>query len=143
MLSSKWSFILAHDLRGLIPKTHPNLYLSKKHGREIIVYRILPEKITDGRPFPRPPNYTATYLIYEPLQCGMHDQQSLRSACAYAQSDQSLCWSLEYSMIVKILTEHHLEFLILKECCRGSSEPTLVKMSNCSKSHAVAQLWNW
>ena len=46
-------------------------------------------------------------------------------------------------MIVKILTEHHLEFLILKECCRGSSEPTLVKMSNCSKSHAVAQLWNW
>ena len=31
-------------------------------------------------------------------------------------------------MIVKILTEHHLEFLILKECCRGSSEPTLVKM---------------
>ena len=24
-------------------------------------------------------------------QCGMWDQQSLRSACAYAQSDQSLC----------------------------------------------------
>ena len=24
-------------------------------------------------------------------QCGMCDQQSLRSACAYAQSDQSLC----------------------------------------------------
>ena len=76
---------LAHDLRGLIPKAHPNLYLSKKHGREIIVYRILPKKITDGRPFPRPPNYTATYLIYEPVQCGMCDQQSLRSA------DQSLC----------------------------------------------------
>ena len=24
-------------------------------------------------------------------QCGMSDQQSLRSACAYAQSDQSFC----------------------------------------------------
>ena len=29
------------------------------------------------------------------------------SACAYAQSDQSLCKSLEYSMTVKLLTEHH------------------------------------
>ena len=38
----------------------------------------------------------------------MCDQQSLRSACAYAQSDQSLCWSLEYSM--NLLTEHHLDF---------------------------------
>ena len=38
----------------------------------------------------------------------------LRSACAYAQSDQSLCLSLEYSTIVKLLTEHHLEFLSLK-----------------------------
>ena len=25
-------------------------------------------------------------------QCGMSDQQSLRSACAYAQADQSLCF---------------------------------------------------
>ena len=37
-------------------------------------------------------------------QCGKCDQQSLRSACAYAQSDQSLCLSLEYSMNVKLLT---------------------------------------
>ena len=28
---------------------------------------------------------------------------------AYAQSDQSLCSSLEYSVIVKLLTEHHLD----------------------------------
>ena len=56
----------------------------------------------------------------------MCDQQSPRSACAYAQSDQSLCVSLEYSMIVKLLTDHHLEFLSLKGGCRGSSEPTLV-----------------
>ena len=42
-------------------------------------------------------------------------------------------------MIVKLLTEHHLEFLSLKGGCRGSSESTLVKMSNCWKSHATAQ----
>ena len=58
----------------------------------------------------------------------MCDQQSLRSACAYAQSDQSLCLSLEYSLIVKLLTEHHLEFLGLKGGCTGLSESTLVKM---------------
>ena len=39
-------------------------------------------------------------------------------------------------MIVKLLTEHHMEFLSLKEGCTGSSESTLVKMSNCWKSHA-------
>ena len=43
-------------------------------------------------------------------------------------------------MIVKLLTEHHLEFLSLKGCCIGSSESTFVKISNCWKSHAVAQL---
>ena len=41
-------------------------------------------------------------------------------------------------MIVKLLTEHHLEFLSLKGGCTGSSEATLVKMSNCWKSHAAA-----
>ena len=33
-------------------------------------------------------------------------------------------------MIVKLLTEHHLEFLSLKGGCRGSPESALVKMSN-------------
>ena len=33
-------------------------------------------------------------------------------------------------MIVKLLTEHHLEFLSFKGGCTGSSEPTLVKMSS-------------
>ena len=41
---------------------------------------------------------------------------------------QSVCKSLEYSMSVKLLTEHHLEFLSLKGGCTGSSESTLVKM---------------
>ena len=44
-------------------------------------------------------------------------------------------------MIVKLLTEHHLEFLNLKGGCRGSSESTLVKMSNCLKSHAAAHYY--
>ena len=45
-------------------------------------------------------------------------------------------------MIVKLLTEHHLEFLSLTGGCRGSSQSTLVKMSNCWKSHAAAHLIN-
>ena len=43
-------------------------------------------------------------------------------------------------MIVKLLTEHDLEFLSLKGGCIGSSESTHDKMSNCWKSHALAQL---
>ena len=64
-------------------------------------------------------------------------QQSLRSACACAQSDQSLCSSFEYSMSVKLLSEHHWEFLSFKGVCTCSSEYTLVKMSHCWKSHAT------
>ena len=59
----------------------------------------------------------------------MCDQQRLRSAFACL---------LEYSMNVKLLTEHHLEFLSLKGGCIGSSESTLVKMPHCWKSHAMA-----
>ena len=69
----------------------------------------------------------------------MCDQQSLRSACAYAQSDQSLCLSFEYSMTVKLLNEHHLEFLSLKGGCTGSSESTLVKMLHCWKLCVMAE----
>ena len=46
-------------------------------------------------------------------------QTSLR----IAHSDQSL----NYSMIVKLLTEHQLEFLSFKGVYTGSSECTLVK----------------
>ena len=42
-------------------------------------------------------------------------------------------------MIVKLRTEHHLVFLSLKGGYKGSSESTLVKVSNCWKSHAAAQ----
>ena len=34
-------------------------------------------------------------------------------------SDQSLYWSLEYSMPLRPLTEHHLEFLHLKEAVQA------------------------
>ena len=43
-------------------------------------------------------------------------------------------------MNVKLLTIHHLEFLSLKGGCRGSSESTLVKISNCWKSHVAAHM---
>ena len=42
-------------------------------------------------------------------------------------------------MIVELLTEHYLEFLSLKRGYTGSSESTLVKMSNW-KSHGLAHL---
>ena len=45
-----------------------------------------------------------------------------------------------FIMIVKLLTEHHLEFLSLTGGCRGWSESTLVKMPHCWKSHATAQI---
>ena len=59
---------------------------------------------------------------------------------ALTRSDQSFCSSLECCMGVKLLIEHHLEVLSLKGGCTDSSESTLVKMSNCWKSHATAQL---
>ena len=43
-------------------------------------------------------------------------------------------------MNIKLLTEHHLEFLSLKGGCTGSSESTHVKMPNCWKPHALAHL---
>ena len=46
-------------------------------------------------------------------------------------------------MIVKLLTEHHLEFHSLTGGCGGSSESTLVNMSNCSKSQSTAHLYVW
>ena len=43
-------------------------------------------------------------------------------------------------MTLKLLTEHHLEFLSFKGGCTGSSESTLVKMPHCWKSHVTAQI---
>ena len=71
---------------------------------------------------------------YEPLH-------EISKNVAYAQSDQSLCVSLEYSMSVKLLTENILEFLSLKGDGKGSSESTLVKMPHCWKSHVTAHMY--
>ena len=70
----------------------------------------------------------------------MCNQQRLTPACAYAQTDQSLFWSLEFSISVKLMTEHRLEFLSLKGGCTGSSESTYVKMPHCWKSRVLAQI---
>ena len=43
-------------------------------------------------------------------------------------------------MSVKLLTEHHLEFLSLNGGCTGSSVATLVKMPHCRKLHVAAQI---
>ena len=48
--------------------------------------------------------------------------------------------SLEYFMTVKLLTEHHLEFLSLTGGCTGSFESTLAKMPHCWKSYVAAPI---
>ena len=79
-------------------------------------------------------------MTWDFQQCGMCDQQRLWPACAFAQSDQSLCLSPDYSMNVQSLNEQHFEFLSLKGSCTGLSESTLVKMSHCWKSQVMAQI---
>ena len=49
---------------------------------------------------------------------------------------------LEYSMTVKLLTEHHLEVLSLKGGCTGCSVYTLFKMPHCWKSHVAAEIYS-
>ena len=44
-------------------------------------------------------------------------------------------------MTLKLLTEHHLEFLSLTGGCTGSSESTFAKMPHCWKSHVAAKLY--
>ena len=65
-----------------------------------------------------------------------------RISLRIGQSDQSLCQFFQYSMSVKLLIEHYLEFLSSKGGCTGSSESTLVKRPHCWKSHVVAQVVN-
>ena len=62
-------------------------------------------------------------------------QQRLRSACAYAQSDQSLFLSIEYSMIIKLLTEQNVAFLSLKGDCTGSAEYATLLETSCHGSY--------
>ena len=68
-------------------------------------------------------------LILEPVHEISNNVVCVTSKASDQQSDQSLCKSLEYSMIVKLLTQHHLKFLSVNGGCRASSESTPVKMS--------------
>ena len=43
-------------------------------------------------------------------------------------------------MSVKLLSEHHLEFLSLKGDCTGLSESILVEIPHCWKSHVTAHM---
>ena len=43
-------------------------------------------------------------------------------------------------MIVKLLTEHHLELLTIKGGCTDLSESTFVKMPHCWQSHVAAHI---
>ena len=58
-------------------------------------------------------------------------KQRRRPAYAYVQSNQSLCLSLEYSVSVRLLNEHHLEFLSLNGGC------TALLSLHLSKCHFV------
>ena len=65
-------------------------------------------------------------------------QTSLRVRAV--RSEPLLVSYLEYSMRVKLLTGHHLEFLSLKVGYTCLSESTHVKMPHCWKSHVKAHM---
>ena len=59
--------------------------------------------------------------------------------CATSKASDQPDYSM--IMIVKLLTENHLDFLSLLGGCTGSSESTLVKIPHCWKSHVAAQYY--
>ena len=65
----------------------------------------------------------------------MCDQQSLRSACACAQSDRGLCLSLECYVTVGLLPGCRLGFVPGGAGWSGSAR---VGMPHCWRSHATA-----
>ena len=83
--------------------------------------------------------YEPQHEISNNLVCAT--SKGLDQPAHYVQSDQSLSKLLEYSMTVKLLTEHYLEFLSLTGGCTGSYEPTLVKVQHCWKSHVAAHIY--
>ena len=45
-----------------------------------------------------------------------------------------------HCVLIKLLAEHHLDFLSLKGGCTGLSESTHVNIPHCWKSHVAAHL---
>ena len=83
------------------------------------------------------------------LKCGLNmhkvenepvNEISNNVVCATSKASDQPAHTPAYSMIVKLLTEHHLELLSFKGGYRGSSESTHVKMAHCWKSHALTQI---
>ena len=74
------------------------------------------------------------------------DDTSNNLVCATSKdSDQpahthSLIRAFASRLSIKLLTEHHLEFLSLKRGCTDPSESTLIKMPHCWESHVTAQI---
>ena len=80
--------------------------------------------------------YKQVHEIYSNVVCAT---SKASDQPAYTRSLIRAFASRLSNLIVKLLTEHQLEFPSLKGGYKGSSETTLVKMSNCWKSHATAQ----
>ena len=81
-------------------------------------------------------------IIIEPV----HEISNSVECATSKASDQpahtlSLIRAFASRLIVKLLTEHHLEFLSLKGVCRGPSESTHVKMPLRWKSHVLAHIF--
>ena len=71
----------------------------------------------------------STHNIIEPR----HEISNNMEGATSKGSDQPGPTQLEYSLSVKLLTEHHLEFVSLKGGCTGWSECTLFIMPHCWK----------
>ena len=83
-----------------------------------------------------------TYIINELLVLQIEPWHGISNnvVCTASKASDQPAHTLKYSMSVKLLTEHNLEFLSLKGGFAGSTESTLVKMPNCWKSRVMAQL---
>ena len=79
--------------------------------------------------------YRIWAMVWDFQKCGICDQQSRRSACAYAQSDQSICLSLEYSMTATDWTS-----FAVSKLKKEAAQARLSQRSNCWKSHATAHM---
>ena len=79
--------------------------------------------------------------IFKSISIEPQHEISNNVVCVHTRSlVRAFCKSLEDFMTIKLLTEHHLEFLSLKRNYTGTSECTLVKMPHCWKSHSIAHL---
>ena len=78
-------------------------------------------------------------IFFHNLSLGMR----FPKCCMFDQLTRSLIRAFDSRlniMSVKLLTEHHLEFLSIQGVCTGSSESKLVKMPHCWKLHVMAHL---